>query len=212
MVSVDLALEFILTQDLTNKIMSLIKHLQSIEDNDLKGLLDNPEIWSNIDIDYHPPRVERLWTPYKEGRLCLHIIHKCDEGGALYHPHPWPSSMKVLSGIYKMGVACEVGADDRPMWSKVNDPVSSDFIYKKGLKVKEVATIELHSGSYYEMPDKKGWHYVQPLTDVAYTLMYIGKPFETKSEGAVKADKDLKRFSKDRVKEILSEFKEICNG
>jgi hypothetical protein len=189
---------------------NLIDLLKGVDEN-IGFLLDNPANWNSLDIDYYPPRVERLWTPYNEGRLCLHIIHKCEEGEALYHPHPWPSAMKVLSGVYKMGLACEIGVDDRPLWSKVSgtDTTPDGLIYKKGIKLREIATIDLHPGSYYEMPDKLGWHYVQPLTDVAYTLMYIGKPFEEKSDGAQKADKELKRFSKERIKEILLEFKKI---
>lgn len=187
----------------------LITKLKDIE-LDLPKMLEDSSIWNSLDIDYYPPRVERLWAQYSEGRICLHAIHKCNPDEALYHPHPWPSSMKVLEGNYRMGLSDEVGTSPYPNGGDYSR--LGEFLHTQGFKLREIATVELSSGSYYEMPEEKGWHYVQPLDDVVYTLMYIGQPFKNKSNGAKKADKDLKRLPEERVSELLLKFKELCNG
>ncbi len=33
------------------------------------GLLDDPDGWNTLDVDYEPPRVERLWREFENGRL-----------------------------------------------------------------------------------------------------------------------------------------------
>lgn len=64
--------------DILNKIQSQVYQL-------LKG----PDRWNTLDIDYHPPRVERLWTCWENDyRVYLHRLHPCEPEQALYHPHP----------------------------------------------------------------------------------------------------------------------------
>ena len=118
-------------------------------------LLDESEDWSTLNIDYEPPRVERLWRQHEAGfRICLHRIHPCER--ALFHPHPWPSAIKILSGTYEMGVGFGSGQD----------------------VPKEAATIRLTAGATYEMIEPDGWHYVRPIGEPSLSLMVTGLPWE----------------------------------
>jgi len=125
----------------------------------LPALLDDPlESWESLDVDYEPPRVERLWRPYEsQYRLMLHRIHPCET--ALYHPHPWPSAVKVVSGQYEMGV-------------------SGPFLQRSMTSSAEVAKIVLFENSTYQMLNPYGWHYVKPLGEPSLSIMVTGKPFD----------------------------------
>src|SRR5581483_10131554 len=79
---------------------SLIDQLKVIERQLPKLFKGNH--WHSLYVDYEPPTVERLWTDVGNCRLYLHRIHPCEK--ALYHAHPWPSAIKVLSGVYEMAV------------------------------------------------------------------------------------------------------------
>ena len=79
-------------------------HLLHAIEADLPLLLTNTDGWASLDIDYHPPRVERVFRDLDGARVSLHVIHPCEPEQALFHPHPWPSAMRVLSGTYEMGV------------------------------------------------------------------------------------------------------------
>src|SRR3990167_1167848 len=60
--------------------------------------------WNTLYIDYELPIVERAWRQHGEHRIFLHRIHPCEREQSLWHPHPWPSAVKVISGEYEMGV------------------------------------------------------------------------------------------------------------
>lgn len=125
---------------------------------DLGFLIRGPEEqakWQSLDIDYHAPRVERLWRDWEGFRVYLHWIHPCEPGEALLHPHPWPSAMKVLGGRYEMGVGYGPGETEPPL----------------------AALLELAEGSTYQMIDPDQWHYVRPLDGPALSLMVTGKPW-----------------------------------
>lgn len=62
-----------------------IEILKSLE-TDIKSLLKDPSIWKTLDVDYFPPRVERLYTDYKGYRIFLHTIHTTDKP-CLFHKH-----------------------------------------------------------------------------------------------------------------------------
>lgn len=53
------------------------------------------EGWNSLDVDYHDPRVERVWRQWLDYRVSLHVIHPCQPSASLFHPHPWPSAMRV---------------------------------------------------------------------------------------------------------------------
>lgn len=108
--------------------------------------------WESLDVDYEPPRVERLWRQVGEYRIYLHRIHPCEE--ALYHPHPWPNAVMILSGKYEMVLG---GAD------AVTDLVGR---------------LVLTEGSMYERTNPLGWHYVRPLEGPSLSIMVTGKPWD----------------------------------
>lgn len=162
----------------------IVNQLQALEGKVLQDLLSNPLIWSSLDIDYHPPRVERLWTQVAGYRLCLHRIHKCKPEEALYHPHPWPSAMKIIDGSYEMGIGYEMKKDN----------------------IKTLANVILSPGSYYEMDEVDGCHYVAPLTPFIHSIMLIGKPWEKPSPLAKGSSKKLKPLSDTKKQELLDYF------
>src|SRR5918993_824089 len=108
---------------------------------ELPAMLADEASWQTLDIDYHPPRVERLWRPWDDYRVSLHRIHPCGPSDALFHPHPWPSAMRILEGTYEMAVG-----------------------YGKGESVPPIAARMIASGDFrYEMTDSDAWHYVRPI-------------------------------------------------
>jgi hypothetical protein len=125
-------------------------------EKDLPRLLLNEASWSGLFIDYHPPTVERLWTPWREFRVSLHRIFPCKPGEALFHPHPWPSAMRILEGEYEMAVG-----------------------YGKGESTPPVAALMVARGDFrYEMTDPDAWHYVRPLGGPSLSVMVTGKPWD----------------------------------
>lgn len=142
----------------------------------------HPEIaWQGLDITYHPPRVERVWCQFGTYRINLHRIYPCDTDEALFHPHPWPSAMHLLDGVYEMAVG-----------------------YNKGSKKPPIAAlIEFPAGSYYEMSDPDAWHYVRPINGPALTVMVSGIPW---GRPAPKSIEPLQLLSPKRQKMLMGEF------
>lgn len=148
----------------------------------LPELLRNPDLWKSVFVDYHPPFVERLWCEWGGNRLYLHRIHPCAEHEALFHPHPWPSAMRILSGTYEMAVGYGIGEELPPVAAKIIFGV----------------------GSEYEMTDPNGWHYVRPLGEPTMSLMITGKPWE---RWAPKSERSLSPLASDKEAEILEFFR-----
>ena len=122
---------------------------------ELPALLRDEPAWKSVFIDYHPPTVERLWLPWRDYRVCLHRIYPCAPGEALFHPHPWPSVMRILSGEYEMAVG-----------------------YGKGEDPPAIAALMIAAGDFrYEMTDPDAWHYVRPLREPTMSLMITGRPW-----------------------------------
>lgn len=166
----------------------MLETLRQIEEQ-LPKLIENRAAWKSLDVDYEPPRVERVWreveldgTPY---RVCLHRIHPCER--ALMHPHPWPSAMRVVDGSYEMIVG-HGGVDG----------MSGTQGYHK------TATLILTKGAAYEMVDMDGWHNVRPVGNVAYSLMvmgprYVDSPFDHSKFGAGQTLKSLPKVTEDEL-------------
>src|SRR5262245_54548018 len=148
----------------------------------LPELLADSDGWTGLYIDYHPPTVERLWRQWGEYRISLHRIHPCAASEALFHPHPWPSAMRVLSGEYEMAVG--YGEGDEP------PPVAARLI----------ATGELS----YEMTDPDAWHHVRPIGGPSWSLMVTGRPW---SRPAPRSDKPLTELTARQREELLSFFR-----
>lgn len=157
----------------------MIDQLKEIEDQIWSGKLSlDPKEWNSLDVDYDPPRVERLWRQLGDTRVYIHMIHPCTE--ALYHPHPWPSAIKILRGSYEMGVGYGPGLAPPPMACKIT----------------------LAAGSYYEMTDINGWHYVRP-SELVLSLMITGPKWEREE---IKSKNPLSPLSDKRKQELLNYF------
>lgn len=163
---------------------TFIEKLQQIERLKLYDLLCDDSVWKSVDINYHPPHVERLWCQLGKYRLYLHFIHPCKKEEALFHPHPWPSAICVLEGEYEMGIG-----------------------FGKGLKEPEIFTTILSQGNmYYEMPHRDGWHYVRPTEKVCSSIMLTGEPWDREMP-AVDEVGTLSGLHNDRVVMMLQYFK-----
>ena len=67
---------------------------------------------------YQPSGPGEMWmaptSPWRDCRIYLHRIYPCAPGEALFHPHLWPSAMRILSGEYEMAVGYGAGRVPRP--------------------------------------------------------------------------------------------------
>ncbi len=151
---------------------------------ELPVLLQSSESWASLNINYHPPMVERVHRRWREYRVYLHRIHPCQPGEALFHPHPWPSAMRILSGVYEMGVGYGAGNSTPP----------------------QAARIISAGDMRYEMTDPDAWHYVRPVDAVAMTLMVTGPPWDRWSPGS---RENLQPLANDAVEEILTSFRQF---
>lgn len=148
----------------------------------LPALLTSAEGWRSLDVDYHPPRVERLFRDLEGVRVYLHVVHPCEPGEALFHPHPWPSAMRVLEGVYEMGIG--TGRGETPP--------------------RAAATIVAHAPLEYEMLDPDGWHWVRPVGAPSLSVMVTGAPWDRWSP---KSEVPLGPLAPARVDEILGTFR-----
>jgi|SRR5271166_217534 len=153
------------------------------------GLLNDVTLWQTLDVDYEPPHVERLFTQFEDDyRLFLHVIYPCEK--ALFHPHPWPSAVKVLKGgIYEMGVGFGQGS---------YTPL-------------EILTLELRDGSAYEMIDPDAWHYVRPVHVPSMSIMVTGPKWPAK-RWAPTPDFPLKPLSREARAKQLTMFRAYYQG
>jgi hypothetical protein len=148
----------------------------------LPAMLQEESIWQSLYVDYHPPTVERLWTPWREYRAYLHRIHPCERGQALFHPHPWPSAMRVLEGEYEMAVGFGPGMEEPP-----------------------VAALMIASGDFrYEMVHRDSWHYVRPIGGLTLSVMVTGGRWDRESH---KSGKPLRPLGAGQVAELLRLFR-----
>lgn len=148
----------------------------------LPELLQNEPIWQSLYIDYHPPTVERLWMPWGEYRVSLHRIHPCEREQALFHPHPWPSAMRVLDGDYEMAVG-----------------------FGTGSVVPPVAALMVAQGDFrYEMTHPDAWHYVRPLGGPTLSVMVTGKPWARESP---RSSRPLQTLKPEQTAELFRLFR-----
>jgi hypothetical protein len=165
------------------KLLAVLEH---IEVRLLPDLLRKPDSWQSLFVDYEPPFVERLWTavtvdgePY---RVFLHRIHPAELDRCLFHPHPWPSAIKILSGTYLMN--CGYGPGMEP------PPVSM--------------RLKLATGTSYEMAHPDGWHCVSPVGEPSCSLMVTGAPWTRLSH---KPTKTLQPLAPDVAENLLTFFR-----
>lgn len=170
--------------------MDWIEKLKEYERTRLEKDLADPSIWKTLDVDYHPPRVERLYTFFDGNRVCLHVIHPCEEDESLVHPHAWPAGFHVLHdeecGVYEHGVC----------YTEYSAPTMA-------------CKMEFHGEVYYEMDNQDAQHYVRPINAPVYSVMMNG-PTEWEDNNAVlPLDKELGPLSDERKAEILERFKKL---
>lgn len=122
----------------------------------LPSLIAERTAWKSLNINYHPPFVERLYRDVGDERLYLHRIYPCERADALLHPHPWPSAMRIVDGMYEMGIGYGPGMSTPPI----------------------ACTAILVAGTSYEMVDPDGWHYVRPLAHPSLSVMVSGTPWQ----------------------------------
>src|SRR5687767_10331982 len=156
--------------------------LLEMAEGELPNLLRQREGWKTLFVDYHAPFVERLYREWNGHRLYLHCIHPCAPEAALFHPHPWPSAMRVHSGEYEMGVG--YGKGDEP------PPIAAKIVAEGSMT--------------YEMSDPDAWHYVRPIGGVAMTVMLSGPPWDRSSP---RPEKVLSPLSEERALELLERFR-----
>ena len=160
----------------------------------LYPVLANPDAWNSLNINYHPPFVERLWLQMrvddKPVRVNLHCIQPCRAEDALFHPHPWPSAMYIYDGEYEMGVG-------------VGEQIPHPLVAMKMVG---------GSGTSYSMIHPDAWHYVRPAGDrPVYTLMVTGTPFPkaiTRPNPSPPKE-PLKELPEERRLELLSIFRDF---
>jgi hypothetical protein len=160
--------------------------------SELPKLLRSDDAWYSMDIDYHPPRVERLFHNWGKHRIMLHRIEPCAKEEALFHPHPWPSAMRVLKGTYWMRVGSAAGVEPPPEVFEVMVTVGPDTDFR------------------YAMTHPDGWHVVIPVGGPVYSVMVIGpywdRPIPKVTRDAAWAIEPLPDA---RKIELLDEFREL---
>lgn len=171
--------------------MDVIGNVLLEAEKDLPRLLKTWRDWRTLDINYHPPRVERLWQPYQQGtRILLHCIHPCTEGDALLHPHPWPSAMRIYQGQYKMLVGAGAGVEPPPVVLSSEVDATPKTLYR------------------YTMTHPDGWHAVIPTRNKVYSLMVIGKPWDRPIPAVTEeAVSKLPPLSRERTEELVGIFR-----
>ena len=162
----------------------MLSILEKIESEILPEILKESTIWKSVFVDYHPPFVQRIWTSIIlddiQYRIYLHRILPCELKEALFHPHPWPSAMRILSGRYTMITGHGEG--------NISPPISM--------------TLSLPVGTVYEMVNEDAWHAVCPEGDAAYSLMVTGTPWTRESPKSTHALKELD----EKIKAEIFEF------
>lgn len=158
-------------------MLDTLHHIEGL----LPDLLRSADGWRSLDVDYHPPRVERVYRDLDGVRVYLHVIHPCERSEALFHPHPWPSAMRVLAGRYEMGVGTGSGE----------------------MAPRAAATIVAEGPFEYEMVDPDGWHWVRPVGGPSLSVMVTGAPW---GRWSPKSETPLQPLPIERTREILATF------
>jgi len=142
---------------------------------------ENDKEWGTLSVNYHPPFVKRVFAYWNWWRISLHKIYPCKDGEALFHPHPWPSAMRIFSGRYEMAVGFGSGDTQPPFAAKLILPAPAR----------------------YEMTHRDAWHYVRPLDEPAFSLLVTGTPWQRSSPKGEK----LQPLEDSEKKEILEFFR-----
>lgn len=166
-----------------------------IRRDDLLGMIsEGQEAWNSLDVDYEPPRVERLWRQVGEDRLYMHFIHPCEK--ALLHPHQWPSSILIVHGEQEMVVAM---------------PSQGSLSLEDAVVV---STFSLREGSGYEMLNPMAMHSVRPVGGPSLSLMLTAPPFKSQIYDHTEFGKagGHSQLPVQRKQELLRKFQRALTG
>lgn len=151
----------------------------------------DPSRWGSIVINKRKPHTYRAFLQHEDTRICLHRFEACDPEDSFAHPHPWPSSMLILSGEYDMAVAHTPDL-------KSNEP-------------SPVIHVTLGAGSIYHMNDRHTWHQVIPRTR-CYSLMVNGPRWENAHRRAPSTSgKGLEEMTNEVLSEHLANCRELLS-
>ena len=159
----------------------------------LPGLVKSLEGWKTLFVNYHAPFVERLWRPFGDGnRLFLHCIYPCKAKEALLHPHPWPSAIRVLQGLYGSVIGAGSGTETPPV------------VYETVVRASPGASYR------YAMLHPDGWHAVIPLAGPVFSVMVTGKPWNRPIPAVTEeAVGSLRELSLEQAEGLLATFREF---
>lgn len=133
-------------------------------------------------IDYHEPYVKRIWFQYGKHRVFLHeAARSISSAHSLFHPHPRESAMRIISGCYEMGIG----------HSATNETPEID------------CKLRLVRGCAYEMINPNGWHYINPITPVTYSIMVTGDAFNRKMP--LEPNKTFRELTQEEKEKIMTE-------
>lgn len=113
-------------------------------------------------VRYAKPHVDRLWRTdvTQDGvpvRIFLHKIYPCSPAEALYHPHPWPATSRLLRGRYVHSTGTRDGVTSRDV---------------------------VEAPSSWWMTDPEQWHSVAPVDGPAWSVMIVGPLYREPEEFA----------------------------
>jgi len=169
-----------------NKDVVNIKILQELEPQ-IKVLLKDVSVWKSLDVDYYPPRVERLYTVYNGFRVHLHIIHHTEEA-CLYHKHRWPAVFKQIRGSYYMGVTyCE-----------------GEISSQEAHLLPTLAKFLISEGCYYEMTQTNSLHFVQPSNSFLIDGQPVSLSIMVTKDGEMYDEAVFRKEALDRKLNVLS--------
>ena len=154
---------------------------------------DDASRWKSIVINKRKPYTFRAFVEQGDSRICLHRFEACDPEDSFAHPHPWPSSVLILSGSYDMAVM------------RTEDLQSSE--------PSPVIDLTLSAGSIYHMNDRHTWHQVIPRSE-CYSLMVNGPRWEnahrfapsTSGKGLQPMDTETLNRHLANCRELLAEY------
>jgi len=149
--------------------------------------------FQSVFVDYSPPFVERLWFQLDaHHRVFLHHVLPCASSEALWHPHPWPSIVKVVrsEGIYEHGVGYDGTRSGEPPPRAVVQRIRGTITY--------------------EMTDPHAWHYVR-APESSWSIMIVGKPYSDSevSPGYQRPTKKLSPLEPKRVGELIETWNDF---
>ena len=148
--------------------------------------INDASLWGSLVINKRKPHTYRAYLQHEDYRICLHRFEACEPEDSFAHPHPWPSSMVVLSGEYEMAVG------------HTSDLTSGEQSH--------VIRVKLSAGSTYDMMDRETWHQVIPRSQ-CYSLMVNGPRWENAHRYAPSTGgKGLEEMSE----QILKDHLETC--